>query len=370
MTTALEQIEWETCLLQPRPDPELERYVRKTLGPAPQPTRYFSVCPWVVRANVAFVAAQAALVHIDTDLMELIGLVVSRENSCRYCYAASRAILSVLGYSKARMQRIEENFLTADLSRRDQLALDFARRISSAHPLPKPADRAPLLEAGWSPGAVNEIAFSSVAIGFLNRLATLAALPTAMLEALPGRWYIRAAQPLLEWLYRRRRAGGRPETLAPELRAGPFADFVVALDGLPAARMLRTTLDDAWRSGVLSPRAKALVFAVVARGLNCPVSEREARALLAREGLDDGVTDEILATLASPRLDPIEAAVVPFARETIWYQPAQLQRRARALAATLSAEQFVELIGLAALANSVCRLAVVLDQPRWDSASR
>jgi hypothetical protein len=49
-----------------------------------------------------------------------------------------------------------------------------------------------------------------------------------------------------------------------------------------------------------------------------------------------------------------------YARETLWYQPAILQRHTRMLRDQLSSEQLVEAIGVAALANGVCRMAAVV----------
>jgi hypothetical protein len=86
--------------------------------------------------------------------------------------------------------------------------------------------------------------------------------------------------------------------------------------------------------------------------------------LLIEEGLEAGDVGEILSRLASPKLDELEAVIVPFARETIWYRPAQIQRRGRELRARLSNEQFIDLVGVAALANAVCRMSVILDPPR------
>jgi hypothetical protein len=50
---------------------------------------------------------------------------------------------------------------------------------------------------------------------------------------------------------------------------------------------------------------------------------------------------------------------VPFARETVWYEPAVIQRRARALRDGLDSAQLLEAIGVAALANGLCRMAAV-----------
>jgi hypothetical protein len=50
-------------------------------------------------------------------------------------------------------------------------------------------------------------------------------------------------------------------------------------------------------------------------------------------------------------------------RETIWYQPAPVQRRGRALREELSGAQLLETVGTAALANMVCRVSLALDEP-------
>jgi alkylhydroperoxidase family enzyme len=116
-----------------------------------------------------------------------------------------------------------------------------------------------------------------------------------------------------------------------------------------------------WCSSILSTRSKALIFAVVARALGCPCSEQESRRLLLDEGLNEKDVEEILAHLSSPKLDDIEAVIVPFARETVWYEAAQIQRRAREVQQRLSAAQFLELIAVCGLANAVCRLGIITD---------
>ena len=70
----------------------------------------------------------------------------------------------------------------------------------------------------------------------------------------------------------------------------------------------------------------------------------------------------MLTHLDAPELDPVERLLVPFARETMWYEPATLQRHARALRDRLTGPQLLEAIGVAALANGLCRMgAVVLE---------
>ena len=51
---------------------------------------------------------------------------------------------------------------------------------------------------------------------------------------------------------------------------------------------------------------------------------------------------------------------MPFARETIWYEPAPLQRRARGVRDQLSSTQFLEAVGVLSLANGLCRLGATV----------
>src|SRR5262249_43158352 len=87
---------------------------------------------------------------------------------------------------------------------------------------------------------------------------------------------------------------------------------------------------------------------------------------------------QILTHLDAPELDAAERHLLPFARDTIWYEPAPLQRRARALREHLDTPQLLEAIGVAALANGLCRMGAGVARrpcrrrsspapPRWRS---
>jgi alkylhydroperoxidase family enzyme len=227
--------------------------------------------------------------------------------------------------------------------------------------MPVKADAQPLLDAGYPWDAVKEVAYvASYTVGG-NRIATLPAVPPGPVEQMPDRWAIRLARPLLAWMMRRHQPR-RLETAPPEPGdADPFSYVVRALGELPIASLLHASIGEAWVSPLLPRRAKALVFAVVARGLGCPLCEREAQRLLAEQGLEREEIDQVLAHLASPALDPVEAEIVPFARETIWCRPAEIQRRGRQLLEKLSAAQFLELAGVAGIANMVCRLSSAIE---------
>ncbi len=356
----MQDVEWEPCLIPPRKDAELEREVRKTWGIVLPVIRFLSYSPWLARSFARGNFHHGKLVHIPIRLADVVYLAVSQDNSCRYCFAGQRALLRIQGFDKERIARIEQAFASAEDDPRESLVLDYARKISQSNPPPTATDRDALRQAGYSDEAIKEIVCVATYTVVGNRLATLPALPVDDVEGFEDRWHVRLLRPLIARMQHSKERQGQPEFLPPELRTGPFAYVDLECDGLPIARVSRETIQSAWSSPVLTQRAKGLVFAVVARGLDSKRSEQEARRLLAPHGLDDGDVDEILSHLASPKLDPIEAAIVPFARETIRYRPADIQRRARKLLEQLSVERFMEFAGVVGIANGICRRSLAL----------
>jgi len=266
----------------------------------------------------------------------------------------------VLGMSERRIQHLEQNLLTADFTPRERAGLDFARRVSRSNPLPTAADVEALRAHGFAPLEIAELSAVVAMHLFFNRIATLGALPPQPMEALPDQWRTRLLRPLVAVQLRGVRRRVAPLPPPSERPSGPFAAVIETLDGLPLARTLRGALDGMRASEALTPRARALVFAVVGRQLACPLAEQEGRRMVLAEGMAAADVDQVLAHLTSPALDPVERIVVPFARETVWYRPAQIQRRAREVKQTLSRESFVELIAVAGVANALCRLAAVV----------
>jgi alkylhydroperoxidase family enzyme len=127
------------------------------------------------------------------------------------------------------------------------------------------------------------------------------------------------------------------------------------------ARQLRIILDGMWDSNAISPLAVPLIFAVVARALGCGPSEQEATRLLMERGLSWDDVHDVLTHLSSPALDDLERAIVPLARETVWYDPAPIQRRFRELGELMTRQQILEFIGAVSVANAVCRLGVLTE---------
>ena len=363
MASILEHVAWERALIAPSTDRELEAYARRRQGVPNPSVRYFAPVPWLARALIDLHPEYGFLVHLEQDVADLVALVVSQENSCRFCYAAVRAMLWSQGMSLARIQRLEHDLTRADLPPRTVAALAFGRSQSRSGPSAARAARKALQEAGFGVDEMKEIAYVVAGTDFSNRATTITAVPVRGIERLPERWHMRLLRPIMGRLLRSRHVRGRPTPLEG-VPSHPYAGLVKAYAGSPIAPALSRTLEEMWDSPHLPRRCKLLMIAVIARGLGCEVCGTEVGEALRKEGLTDATVAQVLTHLDAPELDAVERLLVPFARETIWYEPAPLQRRARALLAHLSGPQVLEAIGVAALANGLCRMgAMVFCEP-------
>jgi alkylhydroperoxidase family enzyme len=363
MATALQDVAWEPCLLELSRDRALESYARRRQGIPNPALGYFASVPWLARTVVDLHPEYGLLMRLDQDVADLVVLGVSQENACRFCYAAVRALLWSQGMSRARVQHVEQELTRADLPPRTAAAIAFGRSQSRSGPPGAPAARDALLRAGFGADEMKEIAFAAGITDFSNRVHTIPAIPSRPIERIPDQLHWRLFRPLIRRLIRRSRQRGKATPL-DRVPPYPYIRLVQAYAGSPIGPALGRTLEGMWASPHLPRRCKLLMLAVVARGLACEVCALEVGEALQREGLSAAMVAQVLTHLDASELDPVERLLVPFARETIWYEPALVQRRARALRDRLTGPQLLEGIGVAALANGLCRMgAMVLDHP-------
>ena len=359
MTHALADVAWEECLLEPHRDRALEAFVREKQG-MPNPTiAYFASVPWFARALVELHPEYGLLQRLDPDVADLVSLIVSQENSCRFCYSAVRALLWAQGMSKNRIDRIEQDLARGDLPARTRAAVTFGRTQSRSGPPAAHEACEALRAAGVGLDELKEIAYAVAVTDFNNRASTIPAIPTRPMERMPEQWHMRLLRPLVGRMLQKQRRRGVPAPLERDPRF-PYGHVVRAYAGSPIAPTLARTLEGMWASDVLTRRCKLLMLAVIARGLSCADCAAEVAPALAAEGLEGAALDTILGHLDGPELDATERLLVPFARETIWYEPARIQRRARTLKEHLPEPQLVEAIGVAALGNGLCRMGAIL----------
>jgi hypothetical protein len=204
---SIREVEWERPpLFEPKPDAELERWAQANGSLRVYPLRFF------VR--------------------------------CRYCYAAARFFLRLVGIPEARIAALEGDLVAAELEPRSRLGLEFARRLSRSNPPPGPADVEGLRDAGFSREEILELAFVTAQYVVINRVTTFVAMPPERLERVDRGWVARLMRPLTRRMVRARRARRSPVSLSAEAKRGPFASAVVGLDGLPVAGKLRQILDE------------------------------------------------------------------------------------------------------------------------------
>ncbi len=131
---------------------------------------------------------------------------------------------------------------------------------------------------------------------------------------------------------------------------------------MPAAYLLHEALTGAFDSPVLSRRIKALMFGVVARMLDCRFCLPHSRQAAAGRRIRSRRRRK-RPSRPSPRRSsiPSETAILSWVRETVRYNPSQVQKRTRALSEAIGMEAMLEAVGVAALANATVRLAMLLE---------
>jgi len=356
MAQLLNEIEWGEPLVPPVAVPEWDAETKRRFGGSQDYWRRVAPIPWLRRACATWM--HYPLSALAVRLADIGFLVVSQENSCRYCYGAARAHLRILGYSDRFIGQIEREMQLAELDPKDQAFIRFCRSLARSNPRPGRAEREQMLRLGFSAAEVTETAFYIVDHCFHNRVATFLALPPVLgYERIGSSFLGRLLRPILATA--NRKSVAMPSDFVADADA-PFAQLTGALAGLPAAYLLHETLTAAFASPVLSRRLKALMFGVVARMLECNFCLSQSCHMLREEGFDDSEALACLAALASPKLDATESAVLGWVRETVRYHPGQIQKRTRALAERIGPDATLEAVGIAALANATVRVATLL----------
>lgn len=365
MAQLLNEIDWAEPIFPPVADPEWEKEAKRRVGRVSEVLRRVAPLPWMREVTLEMEAHPMA--HLPPRMRDIGAVVTAQENACRYCYGATRAYLRLLGYREDLVGRIEREAQLAELDEKDRAFIEFCRSLARSQPRPARAERERLLALGYSPAAVAEIAYFIAGCCYYNRVATLtAAPPEASFERFVagplGRAVGGLAGPVfravqsLKW--RRGTTNGAEAPLVPD---APFANVSAAVAGLPAAGILQRALQGAFASAVLPVRTKALMFAVVARSLECQACGREANRIAVAAGLTPDEVERALAELGASQLEPYESRLLDWVRDTVHYQPAEIQEKTRALVQEIGELRGLEAIGVASLANATVRLAILLD---------
>lgn len=342
---------WGECRLPSQPvDPAVGNDVQRVVRARPQWLSRLGRVPWVAR-GMARMSAYPVL-HAERSLCDEVGLVVSRENSCRYCYGVQRALLKIGGQRDRDIDALERRFELLPLDAEHRLALETARRIARAESRPSAAELS-TLAAKLGQKALTELVYVTAAAGFSNRVATFLLLPpeTGMEGA--------GEKPWLRWLAKHRLLRRPVPPPLEDAGDGPCAAVLAPLVGFPCGTYLATTAREAYAPSHLPARTKLLMTAVVGRALGCPIAEQDTSAQLEEEGVAADERERIVAHLGQRTVDQREAALLGFARDSVRYRFDAMQRTLEQLQPLLTPAEFIEAVGIASLANVVCRLSVL-----------
>lgn len=360
-TPVLPDFDWrDSCLVHERVelDKRTRERARAAWGQVPEFLPMFAVNPWVSEAAIK--VASVKRVTITNHLADLIALVVSQESSCRFCYGVARSLLRIAGMDERRIQKLERDIHDLSVPESTRAALEFSRKLARVNPRPGRVDVDTLLAAGFTGPQVREIVATIAENIFFNRLMTLAAVQPGNIENIAWGRASLLTRPLTRVLLRPSRAAGAAMFLDEDVRASTYGSVLQAIDGTHQATGFAAILEDAFASTLIPPRSKAMIFAVVARALQCEICEVRASSLLEEEGMAAGEISEFLAHLTSPQLTPLENRIVPLARETVRANPAQIQPKMAALIEDISPPVFLEFAGTVSLANAMARLSFLV----------
>ena len=102
---------------------------------------------------------------------EMIAVVVSAVNQCRYCMTTHSAALRLLTNDARLADRLLRDYRSAPLDRRERAMLDFAVRLTTASHRCTEADVRALRRAGWIDEDIMDIAEVAAMFNYTNRLA-------------------------------------------------------------------------------------------------------------------------------------------------------------------------------------------------------
>lgn len=356
MAQLINDIEWGEPTLPSVQDPEWEAEVKADMGMVPDLMTRVSRSPWLRKACLKW--PRYSVTEFPRHLGDIGALVTAQENACRFCYGMAKSQMLLFGYSEKMISNIEREMQLAEMDEKDRIFIQFCRNLARSNPRPPKTDCDKLITLGFTPLAVSEMAFHIANHCFINRVATfISSPPMYKLEKLSTSFLGRIMRPLIAMKIRSQ--AWTPVELPTEDRRS-FPGLVQALEGLPAAAVIQEGLEGAFSSEVLSRELKILMFAVVARSLECSFCQDETRQMAREIGFSETEFENALSSLSSPRLSGPEGKILSWTRETVHFQTGPMQKKIRALSREVDEEMLLESIGVAALANTAVRLAVLV----------
>ncbi|MFK7696039.1 carboxymuconolactone decarboxylase family protein [Paenibacillus sp. HJGM_3] len=360
---SVNSIEWSShCLLQPMKSKSLDEEVKRSLGFVPKMFAYLYPLPWTARGVMAIYAfVNRHIQHWPSDFGPLMNLVIAQENSCRYCYGSARIYLKFLGYKEAEIRKLEHSLYSVDLSDPEKAGLLFVRKLTRLNPRPKKSDLSALYAAGLTQAAVEELVFYCSINSFLKRFTIPLAVPPEDFDTMDASRWKNPFIPVISFLVKKSVSKGNwsPESTTEITIFSPFTERIASLP--TAQRMLQEMIRNCWDSPHLTKRTKALLFAVVGKTLECPLTEQEAKRLLLAEGMDSLQIEAVMTYLHAPVLHAEELSTIRFAIDLLKAPPIRAQALTREFSVGLEPETLLETLGTIGLASCLSKLSVLME---------
>ncbi|PCI27612.1 MAG: hypothetical protein COB67_08200, partial [SAR324 cluster bacterium] len=179
----LDQIPWNDSYLKDT-GPDLPTSVKieiiKIMGYVPEIFPALGVSPWIIKGLLEF--DQIPITHIDFRLADMILMIISRENTCRFCYGASRSMLKITGMKENKIREMESDLFSSTLNKKEKAALSFVQVMSQSPA--KWSEKKDLLKNNeeWSQEAWTEIALIGMRSQLWNKIFTLTAAQPPLIE--------------------------------------------------------------------------------------------------------------------------------------------------------------------------------------------
>jgi len=356
-SSIINDFDWGDPVIPIHRDPEWEAEVKSELGFVTDLLKRVSPSPWIRKACLKWPTLKVTM--FPRKLGDIATLVTAQENACRYCFGVARSQMQLYGYSGKMISSIERKMHVADLDEKERTFIRFCRDLARSNPRPPKEDMDKLASLGFSKLAVTEMAFHIANSCFINRVATfISSPPMYQIENLSGSFLFgRILRPLIARLLKSKE--WTSEDAIPE-GTKSFPGVVDALSGTAGAVLLNEALEGAFSSNILSKELKVLMFAVISRSLDCAFCQAETGKMAKDLGFKEDEYEKALLTLTSPRLNAVERKILTWTRETVHFQTGTIQKHIRGLAKEVESTVLLESIGVAALANTTVRLAVLL----------
>ncbi len=305
-------------------------------------------------------AANLPVEHLPRSLESLIALVVSQDNSCRYCVQSTRFTMLASGFSEREVQNILADLYGPALPEGDRAALIFARRLSRSNPRPGPGELRPLHDHGFTAPAITEAAAVAAATIVANRIGAASNLQPMHIPDNVDRWYHTFTRLVARWKAHRKRRLNTARARRSSEYDGPGARLLSSLPDVPALHGFRHILGLAWGESTIPLRTRAMMAGIVGRLVQCDVSQQIARYWLERGGLSGEEIEALLTRLDTRSLNESDRRLLELARTSVRVQnPAPIVRQTRALREQEGSEVADDAILFLAVANAMCRFTVV-----------